>query len=204
MLRLALTAPAAAAKPIAHREVLPNGIVLLVAERSAVPIVVVRAYLRAGSVFDPPGAPGLANLTAELLTRGTATKSARQLDEAIEFVGGSLETEARRVRVVRPDELATGRAVEHLDGVLVAVVLAAGAALVLGSGILASQIDFASERLRSERATESALSRLPVAYASLRMFQQKPLAFGFCLEGGRVTGGACARISRSVAARAAG
>jgi O-antigen ligase len=57
-----------------------------------------------------------------------------------------------------------------------AVVLAAGAALVLGSGMLASQIDFASERLRSERATESALSRLPVTYASLRMFHQKPLA----------------------------
>ena len=35
--------PAAAAGPIAHREVLANGIVLLVAERPAVPIVAVRA-----------------------------------------------------------------------------------------------------------------------------------------------------------------
>ena len=87
---------AAGAGPIAHREVLPNGIVLLVAERPAVPIVGVRVYFRAGSAFDPPDAPGLSNLTAELLTRGTATRSGEELDRAIEFVGGSLESNASR------------------------------------------------------------------------------------------------------------
>ncbi len=87
---------AAGAGPIAHREVLPNGIVLLVAERPAVPIVAVRVYFRAGSAFDPPDAPGLSNLTAELLTRGTATRSGEELDRAIEFVGGSLESNASR------------------------------------------------------------------------------------------------------------
>lgn len=39
----------AAATPLAHREVLPNGIRLLVAPRPAIPIVVLRAYVRAGS-----------------------------------------------------------------------------------------------------------------------------------------------------------
>ncbi len=87
---------AAAGGPIAHREILPNGIVLLVAERPAVPIVAVRAYFRAGSAFDPHDAPGLANLTAELLTRGTATRSSEELDRAIESVGGSLESDASR------------------------------------------------------------------------------------------------------------
>jgi len=82
--------------PLAHREVLPNGIVLLVAERPAIPIVVVRADVRAGSVYDPPGAGGLANLTAELLTRGTAVRTGPELDEAIEFVGGTLEGDAGR------------------------------------------------------------------------------------------------------------
>jgi len=91
----ALAVPAAAA-PLAHREVLPNGIVLLVAERPAIPIVVVRLYTRAGSVYDPPGAGGLANLTADLLTRGTAKHTAPELDRAIEFVGGSLEGDAGR------------------------------------------------------------------------------------------------------------
>jgi zinc protease len=95
-LALAAVAVPAAAAPIAHREVLPNGVVLLVAERPTIPIVVVRAYVRAGSVYDPADAGGLANLTADLLTRGTAKRTGPELDQAIEFVGGSLEGGASR------------------------------------------------------------------------------------------------------------
>jgi zinc protease len=94
---LGAVAPApAAAAPIAHREVLPNGIVLLVAERPAVPIVAVRVFMRAGAVLDPPDAGGLASLTGALLTRGTARRTGPELDSAIEFVGGSLEAGAGR------------------------------------------------------------------------------------------------------------
>jgi predicted Zn-dependent peptidase len=85
-----------AASPLAHREVLPNGIVLLVAERPAVPIVAVRVYTRAGAVLDPPDHAGLANLTGSTLTRGTAKRSGPELDAAIEFVGGSVEAGAGR------------------------------------------------------------------------------------------------------------
>ena len=92
---LSAAAPAAAA-PIAHREVLPNGMVLLVAERPGVPIVAVRTFMRAGSVFEPPDRAGLANLTGVLLTRGTAKHSGPEIDAAIEFVGGSLEAGAGR------------------------------------------------------------------------------------------------------------
>jgi len=95
LLVAALVIPAAAA-PLAHREMLPNGMVLLVAERPTIPIVVVRVYLYAGSVYDPPDAGGLANLTADMLTRGTARRSGPELDQAIEFVGGSLEGDAGR------------------------------------------------------------------------------------------------------------
>jgi zinc protease len=94
---LLLVVPGApAAAPIARREVLPNGIVLLVSERPAVPIVAVRAYFRAGSAFDPPDAPGLANLTASLLTRGTTARTGEDIDRAIESVGGGLEAAASR------------------------------------------------------------------------------------------------------------
>jgi zinc protease len=95
VLLLLAGAPAPAA-PIAHREVLPNGIVLLVAERPGVPIVAVRAFLRAGASFEPPDRPGLANLTGALLTRGTVRRSGPEIDAAIEFVGGSLESDAGR------------------------------------------------------------------------------------------------------------
>ena len=93
---LVIPAAAPAAAPLAHREVLPNGIVLLVAERPAVPIVAVRVFMRAGAVFDPPQREGLANLTGALLTRGTAKRTGPELDAAIEFVGGSLEAGAGR------------------------------------------------------------------------------------------------------------
>src|SRR6266404_989975 len=85
-----------AATPLAHREVLPNGMVLLVAERPAVPIVAVRVFTRAGAVLDPPDRAGLANLTGATLTRGTAKRSGQELDAAIEFVGGSVEAGAGR------------------------------------------------------------------------------------------------------------
>jgi zinc protease len=92
----ALAGAPAFAGPLADRQVLPNGVVLLVAERPAIPIVVVRVHLRAGSVYDPTDAGGLANLTADVLTRGTAKRTGPELDSAIEFVGGSLEGDAGR------------------------------------------------------------------------------------------------------------
>jgi zinc protease len=85
-----------AAVPLAERMTLPDGAVLLVAERPAIPIVVIRVSVPGGSVREPDDALGLANLTAELLTRGTTRRSGPELDRAIEFVGGSLEAEAGR------------------------------------------------------------------------------------------------------------
>ena len=93
LLLVAVPAPAA---PIAHREVLGNGIVLLVAERPEVPLVTVRVFSRAGAVFEPPDKAGLANLTGSVVTRGTAKRSAQEIDAAIEFVGGRLEASAGR------------------------------------------------------------------------------------------------------------
>src|SRR5437667_403456 len=95
LMLLGLASPAAAA-PIAHREVLPNGIVLLVAERPAVPIVAVRALVQAGAVHDPPDRAGLANLPGVLLTRGTTKRTGPELDSAIAVVGAITVDEARR------------------------------------------------------------------------------------------------------------
>lgn len=96
-LRIALVALAlpAFAGPLAHREVLPNGVVLLVAERPSIPIVVVRACVRAGSVYDPADAGGLANLCADLLTRGTAKRTGPELDQAIHGPGDILVGDRR-------------------------------------------------------------------------------------------------------------
>jgi zinc protease len=88
--------PALEGPPVAARFALANGLAVLVAERPGLPIVTARAVVEAGAAFDPPGRPGLANLTALLLTRGSGARSADEIDRAIEQVGGSLEAEGGR------------------------------------------------------------------------------------------------------------
>ena len=89
-------APAPATAAGWARLTLPNGIVVLVAERLGIPIVIARASVEAGAILDPPDKGGVASLTALLLTRGSATRPALEVDRAIEFVGGSLEGEGGR------------------------------------------------------------------------------------------------------------
>lgn len=91
---LAVAAPCAAAGPAAVEHRLPGGATLLVSEQRALPIVHVMAVLDAGSRRDPAGAFGVANLTAETLTEGAAGRSANEIAEAIEFLGGSLSSSA--------------------------------------------------------------------------------------------------------------
>lgn len=73
---------------------LGNGLTLLVMENKKLPLVNFRLVLKAGSVYDPVGKEGLANLTATLVRKGTKTKSFEQISEEIEFVGGTLSSEA--------------------------------------------------------------------------------------------------------------
>lgn len=73
------------------REVLPCGLTLLAVERHNLPIVMVTVGIKAGSIVEPGKKAGLANLTASLLTAGTKTRTALQINEEIEFVGASLD-----------------------------------------------------------------------------------------------------------------
>ena len=57
----------------------------------------------------------------------------------------------------------------------VLVVLVPVVILALATGALAGQVRLAQERFLSEQSEESALSRLPVVFASIRMFEARPL-----------------------------
>lgn len=96
VLTLILLPILAAATPLAERQILENGVTLLVASRRALPIVTINVTVRAGSLWEPEGRAGLASLTASLLTRGTTTRTATQIDEAVDFIGASLSSEAGR------------------------------------------------------------------------------------------------------------
>ena len=80
------------AASIAEREILDNGITLLHSGKTVLPIVTVVVAIKAGSVVEPPEKSGLANLTADLLNEGTKARTSKQISDAIEFVGGSLNT----------------------------------------------------------------------------------------------------------------
>ena len=72
--------------------ILPNGINLLVIENDKIPAVSIRlVFKNAGSYFDN-GKFGLSSLTAELLTKGTKNRSASEIADEIDFVGGNLNS----------------------------------------------------------------------------------------------------------------
>ena len=77
--------------PRAASKTLPNGLRVFVVNRHGDPAIAVRlVILTAGAIHDPEGMPGVAQMTANLLTQGTEKRSAKDIAEAIDFVGGSL------------------------------------------------------------------------------------------------------------------
>ena len=80
--------------PAFDRSRLDNGITLLVAPVSKLPILSVTALLEAGCVCDPPKREGLDQLTARLLLEGTTTSDGAQLAERFERLGASIEAHA--------------------------------------------------------------------------------------------------------------
>ncbi len=73
---------------------LPNGLQVVVVLHHEQPAVSVRLLVRAGAAQDPKGKGGVANLTASLLDQGTTTRSAQQIADQIDFIGGDLGTGA--------------------------------------------------------------------------------------------------------------
>ncbi len=80
----------------AHREVLPDGMVLLHSEQPYLPVVHVVVLLKASPFDEPPDKAGLANLTAELLMEGTDSRTSEQISEEVEFIGAELDASASR------------------------------------------------------------------------------------------------------------
>jgi zinc protease len=86
--------PPAPARPLAFpafRETrLPNGMGLVVVENHRSPLVSLLLLVRSGSATLPATKAGTTGLVADVLTRGTATRSASEVAQQIEGSGGSL------------------------------------------------------------------------------------------------------------------
>jgi zinc protease len=75
---------------------LENGMQLFVVERKDLPKVAVHLATHAGSMADPQGKEGLASLTTQVMKRGTTTKNALEIDDALGNLGTSLDSNTSR------------------------------------------------------------------------------------------------------------
>jgi zinc protease len=73
---------------------LPNGLRVIVAEKHNVPLVAARLLIASGAEADPAELPGVAEMTATMLTKGTTTRTAQQIARGVEVLGATLETGA--------------------------------------------------------------------------------------------------------------
>jgi zinc protease len=89
---------AEASKPAAVGEIqkfeLSNGLRLLVREDPRLPLVAMGAVFRGGLLAETPQTNGITRLMAKVLLKGTKTRTAEQIANEIEAVGGSISSEA--------------------------------------------------------------------------------------------------------------
>jgi zinc protease len=69
---------------------LPNGLRLLVREDPKLPFVDIQALLKGGVLAETDQNNGITRLTARMLLKGTTSRSADEIAESIESVGGSI------------------------------------------------------------------------------------------------------------------
>ncbi|MDB5494099.1 MAG: peptidase family [Phenylobacterium sp.] len=79
-------------KPV--ERTLGNGLRVIVARSSDLPLVTADLTLKTGAWADPPGLAGAADMTAGMLTEGTRTRSAREVARQVEALGATLESGA--------------------------------------------------------------------------------------------------------------
>lgn len=93
LLTLALLASATgiAAGEAVNRHVLANGLTVLVRENRGAAVVAVSLQVRAGTLFEGADTAGITNFLQRSMLRGTARRTARELAEAAEEIGGGLE-----------------------------------------------------------------------------------------------------------------
>jgi len=88
---------------------LSNGLRLLVREDLRLPLVSMSAVFRSGLLAETPEINGITRLTARVLLKGTKTRTAEQIANQIEAIGGSISSDAGNnsmsvsVHLMKPD-----------------------------------------------------------------------------------------------------
>lgn len=88
------SAPRPVTYPTPTERTLANGLRVIVVSRRNVPLVAAALLIKSGSEADPTERSGLAELATELLTQGTATRTAEQIAQSTDALGASLDAGA--------------------------------------------------------------------------------------------------------------
>ena len=142
---------------------LNNGLRVIVARSSDLPLVTADLTIRTGAWADPGGLAGAVAMTTHMLTEGTRARSAQQIARQIEALGATLET---------------GVGLESASVTLSAITEELTAALEIMADV-ARNPTFPAEEL--ERQRQRALDGLLVAYqqpGQLAVFAAAPVVFG--------------------------
>lgn len=88
------SAPRSVKIPAVKESTLKNGLKVAVVEKHSSPLVTIQLLVRSGAQFESEDKAGLADITATMLTKGTTTRTATDIAEAVEFLGGNINTGA--------------------------------------------------------------------------------------------------------------
>jgi Predicted Zn-dependent peptidases len=87
-------APKSVTIPAVQEKKLKNGLTVAAVERKNVPLVTAYLLVKKGANFESEDRAGLASMTSSLLTKGTKRRTATQIAEEMEFLGGSINSVA--------------------------------------------------------------------------------------------------------------
>lgn len=88
------SAPKTLTVPAVSEKKLSNGLTVASVQRKSVPLVTIQLVVKSGAASEDETKAGLADITATMLTKGTRTRTATQIAEAVEFLGGSINSGA--------------------------------------------------------------------------------------------------------------
>jgi zinc protease len=92
--RASLAADAIALQIPSKTMTLPNGLTVVMSAKDKLPIASISVRFKVGSAHDPEEKAGLADMTARLLDKGTARRTATAIAEELDYLGARLEASA--------------------------------------------------------------------------------------------------------------
>lgn len=103
--------------PPVYETKLTNGMGVVLVEDNRFPLVTARLSFQGGTKYDPKDMPGLAEAVGSVMTEGTKTRTARQISEETDAIGGALSGGASADAMT----VAGGALSEHLTRLLVLI-----------------------------------------------------------------------------------